>query len=418
MKYVIGNPLRRGAKLILAMLSTWWLSGLPTAVTAAVQPQPYVLAGAKGAQALTAFPEPPKLPPERATPWLFELDEAWRAHPVSCCHVNTVRQGHQLSIAVHCLGKASQRPLLVFVHGILADYRTWHLVAGQLAEDYEIWLVDLPGCGDSDAPDPRSIEEDGYSASAMAERVLQALEQRLGTSPGQEQRRIILVGHSMGGMTCLRMLSDPDVRRRHASLLGQIEGAVLMSTCNFEVNSVPAFFLPLLNLTGFKVSAAKILGLFDPAVRELVQRRFFIPECATAEQAELFSHMLADGRHRRATQAMLVQTVPFDQKSGRPVWEVMNRMAEDCTTITQRVLVVWGQWDEALPSSMGNSLKDTILGAKLVVIPRRGHSLTVEEPVGCAALIRHFASGKEQRNSNHLPVFNVSPPSGDPVQSL
>ena len=418
MKHSIAISLETGAKLLLGFVTTLWLTGSLAAGLAGTKPEHHTLAGEKGAQGLMEFPEPPKLPSERETDWLLKLSEAWRAHPATCSRVDTIRGGHQVEIAIHCVGKPSQRPLLVFVHGILADYRTWRLVAGQLADDYEIWLVDLPGCGDSDAPDPGSTEADGYSASAMAERILQALEKSLAMRPDLAQRRIILVGHSLGGMTCLRMLSDPNLRLRHGALHSQIDGAVLMSTCNFEVNSVPAFFVPLLGLTGFKVSAAKFLGLFEPAVRDLVQRRFFVPECATAEQAELFAHMLADRHHRRATQAMLLQTVPFDPRSERPRWPAMCRMAQDCATITNRVLVVWGEWDEALPSSMGHALKDTIPGAKLVVIPGRGHSLTVEEPIRCAALVREFADVKEPGTLEQPPVLKLSLSSGSPVGSL
>ncbi len=86
--------------------------------------------------------------------------------------------------------------MLVFIHGVLSDHLAWKYVAAELSTDYEIWLVDLPGCGASDAPRPAAIEPDGYSPTAMGERVLQAMRQCLrATDP---RRQVTLVGHSLG----------------------------------------------------------------------------------------------------------------------------------------------------------------------------------------------------------------------------
>ena len=54
---------------------------------------------------------------------------------------------------------------------------------------------------------------------------------------------------------------------------------------------------------------------------------------------------------------------------------------------------MWGEWDEALSSSMGHELKDEIPGATLIEIPERGHSLPMEEPGLCAGLIPRCARG-------------------------
>ena len=51
----------------------------------------------------------------------------------------------------------------------------WRFVVGALAEEYDFWLIDPPGCGDSEAPDPKTLGPGGYSPSAMADRELQAI---------------------------------------------------------------------------------------------------------------------------------------------------------------------------------------------------------------------------------------------------
>ena len=70
--------------------------------------------------------------------------------------------------------------------GILADYVMWEYVAAALAADCEIWLVDLPGCGESDAP----------KLTAMGDRVWQALRQCLAAEGGASRGQITLIGHA------------------------------------------------------------------------------------------------------------------------------------------------------------------------------------------------------------------------------
>src|SRR5258705_3300430 len=43
---------------------------------------------------------------------------------------------------------------LVLIHGVFADHDAWRFVAGDLRRDFRLLLVDLPGCGHADAPDP------------------------------------------------------------------------------------------------------------------------------------------------------------------------------------------------------------------------------------------------------------------------
>lgn len=358
------------------------------------EPPPRIQRCERGAQGLMEFPKPKLLPSERDAEWLRTLNDAWQGCGKTTYRINTRRAGHDLRVAVHCLTPHREGPLLLFVHGILTDHSTWRYIAGPLSAQYEVWLVDLPGCGDSDAPAPGSLEPDGYSATAMAERLFQALEQRLAALPtNSPPRRIVLVGHSLGGMVCLRMLSAPELRRRHRSFLAQLDRAVLMSTSDFEVNSIPPPFVPLLALAGWKVSAGAGLGLFDSAVRETVRNGYFVSECATVEQQAMSGHMLGNGAHRRAVQAMLRESVPFDPKTHRPDWPAMMRLAQDCALVDKPVLVIWGEWDEALPCCMGHQLKDKLHRATLVTIPGRGHSLPGEDPVRCAALIREFVQG-------------------------
>ena len=282
--------------------------------------------------------------------------------------------------------------MLVFIHGVVSDHLTWKYVAADLSTDFEIWLVDLPGCGDSDAPAPSALEPDGYSPTAMGERVLQVVRQCLrATGPRQQ---VTLVGHSLGGTVAIRMISAPELQAQYADVQRRIDRAVLLAPCDLAVNCVPPSFLTLLGLKGWRVTAGEVLGVLDGKVRGLTKASYHVPECATREQQRHFSHGLEDGRHREAAKAMLREFVRFDPKTLRPLWPCIDPLLADYRNIRVPVLIVHGAWDETLSSAMGHQLKDEIPGAVLVKVPARGHSLPTEDPLRCAKLIRRFQQGR------------------------
>lgn len=336
-----------------------------------------------------------RIPPEcllseTNNPVLCPLVEKWEDLSIELQRCPTIRSNHTVNIAVHIIRKAPGRPVLVFIHGILADYLMWEYVAAALADDYEIWLVDLPGCGDSDAPKPSALEPDGYSLTAMGERVWQALRQCLAADGGEAPRRLTLVGHSLGSSVVIRMLSAPALQSRYAPEVQRVDRAVLFAPCDLAINAVPPSFLTLLGLKGGMVAIGKCLGLFDAKVRDLTKRSFQDPPFATLERQQRYEHALSHFEHREAAKAMLLQAVPFALKTGRPQWEEIDFLVDDYGNISAPVLIVYGMRDETLSAAMGNKLKDEISGAVLVKVPRRGHALPTEDPLVCTELIQRF----------------------------
>ena len=346
----------------------------------------------KGATRLMDHPAPERLPSETNSPTLARLARTWASLSPEMTLCATKRSNHTVNIAIHRIHPAPDRPVLVFVHGLLSDHTTWEYVAAELARDYELWLVDLPGCGDSDAPKPSRLESDGYSPTAMGDRVWQALQQCLSaTTPS---RPISLVGHSLGGMVVLRMMSAPELRARYASLVQQVERVVLVAPCDFAVNAIPPQFGDLLGLKGWMVGLGQALGAVEPKVRTLTQVNYNVDGTGTIEQQRRFEHALVTGPHREAAKAMLLQAVPFGLKTRRPLWPQIASLVADYANISTPVLIVYGIWDETLSAAMGNKLKDEIPGAVLVKVPERGHSLPTEDPMVCAKLIQRFQQGR------------------------
>jgi pimeloyl-ACP methyl ester carboxylesterase len=373
------------AMLILA------LETASAATTAA--PQRHPDPSEKGAAWLMYQPPPERLPSETNNPVLKPLVDVWNRLSPELRHYPTTRSNHTFNIAIHIIRSAPGKPVLVCVHGILADYVMWEYIAAALAEDYELWLVDLPGCGDSDAPKPSALEADGYSPTGMGDRVWQALRQCIASEGGAPPRQITLVGHSIGGTVVIRMLSAPELQVRYAAEQRRTDRAVLFAPCDQAINAVPPNLMKLLGLKGWMVTVGDVLGVFDANVRDLTKRNFQVPEFATIERQARFAHALGQSEHCEAAKAFLRQFAPFDPKTLRPIWPKIERLVADYKNIRIPVLIVHGTWDETLTSDMGHALKDHIPGAMLVEMPGRSHSLPTEDPIKCANLIKRFQQG-------------------------
>lgn len=80
----------------------------------------------------------------------------------------------------------------------------------------------------------------------------------------------------------------------------------------------------------------------------------------------------------------------------RDIWKSVNGVIdrpgvyEEIRRITAPTLVVVGDEDKATVPAKSERIRDAIPGAKLVRIPRAGHSSTVEEPEAVTAAIRGF----------------------------
>lgn len=347
----------------------------------------------KGAEQLRALLEYEKalnaLPSEADSPLLKGLHQRYSSRPIQRKLVPATRAGHTVNLAVFQTGKVGAERVAVLIHGFLADHDTWWYLAGALGEDHELWILDLPGCGDSDGH-PAHLEPHAFTPAALAERVGLALEQCLAARAASSQAagRLTLVGHSLGGAICLRLLGAPELRDRFAGVRRQVDALVLFAPCDVAVNSLPPQLLPLLSLTPVTVGVGVALGVIDDKVKALTRRSFFLPECATRERAERFSRALTVPAHLLSAQAMVRSAVPWRLAENRPDWPAINRLESEYANVDVPCLIAWGEWDETLTEMMGHKIRDHVPGARLVEVIGCGHSLMSERPLACARIIR------------------------------
>jgi pimeloyl-ACP methyl ester carboxylesterase len=108
-------------------------------------------------------------------------------------------------------------PALIFVHGWGLDAGVWREARLMLGERYQVIAYDLAGLGRSKGPADSRYSLDGFADDLMAV-VRQAA-----------PRKVILVGHSIGGMILQTFA------RRHAEVMGrQVLGLVLENTTHTD----------------------------------------------------------------------------------------------------------------------------------------------------------------------------------------
>jgi pimeloyl-[acyl-carrier protein] methyl ester esterase len=113
-------------------------------------------------------------------------------------------------------GAFGRGPDIVLVHGLGSGIEHWLPTARRLARSHRVVLVDLPGHGLSEMPEPFSLE-----------RAVQGLDAALARNT---QGPVLLVGHSLGGLVAAAEACDHPGRVRglvlvETALRPQVEGA-------------------------------------------------------------------------------------------------------------------------------------------------------------------------------------------------
>jgi pimeloyl-ACP methyl ester carboxylesterase len=262
---------------------------------------------------------------------------------------------------------------IVFCHGYALHQDCWHYQRRDLAGAGRLVFWDQRGHGRSGRADradgqPVTVNQTGDDLDA----VLRAV------APGDS--RVVLVGHSMGGMTIMALAGG------HPELFGsKVAGAVLIATAAAGLSSpdglVPWLPLPVRMflqriaptlLRGAAVGRRAALvegGRLMSRELELVATRFlaFGDPQASLAQTEFLERMI-----REAPVGVIAEfysaLLGCDQ---RDVLGVLGAVP---------VTVVVGERDRLIPSRLGTELAEGIPGARLAMVPGAGHAVMMERP--------------------------------------
>lgn len=229
---------------------------------------------------------------------------------------------------------------VVFLHGWRSQGRVWFPLWEEFFEQhtqqgsnlpYVFYAVDMPGFGSSEAPrKPYRLQD--YAL------VVEEFCQRLGFA------HVVLVGHSFGGRIAIKVASRGRVILKQLMLIGS------------------AGFRP----RGFLHSLKRVVAQ--------IVKPFFAFSFMQPLRRKLYTVI---GAHDYMATPKLTQTF-------------VNILGEDLEHLLPQIavptLLVWGEHDRETPVSFGERMRDALPHATLVVIPRAGHFVFLDQPV---AFVEH-----------------------------
>jgi pimeloyl-ACP methyl ester carboxylesterase len=248
-------------------------------------------------------------------------------------------------------------PVIVLLHGFAASTATWEAWRTELAKDWRVIAVDLPGHGLTRATpgDP--------SPEAFAD-ILERFVERIGLE------RFVLGGSSMGGY----------VSWTYATLQPQrLNGLILLGASGWPPEG--DFKRPLAFRLISNPAAQAVLADLDltMVIENALKDSFTDDNRVTPEMVERYS-LLSRAPGHRDWLMRLTTRKPKDREAVRAT----------LAGLSVPTLVIHGADDGVVPSLLGQRLAETIPGARWHLLDGVGHLPQEEAATVSLALVRDF----------------------------
>ncbi len=297
------------------------------------------------------------LPDERAgDAAVFDLDALGVTH-----HRIPSHDGGELHVVER--GPAGGPPLLL-LHGITLQARVWGYQLRDLSDHWRVLAVDLRGHGES------TPGADGFGLDVLARDLRTVIE-------SLDLRDVVVVGHSMGGMTLMRFCAD------HRDALDErVAGCVFLATA--PVIPIPPGVQRVFQQLGPRLTRAGDRWGWD----RLDTRRL-----AGADLSYVLARR-AFGRHASPLHVQLTADLVADV-SPATTWPtgigLLEHDADEALARTQTPsMVIDGELDHITPIALSRRIADHLPNSELHVLPDAGHQLMLERPAELADLLEAF----------------------------
>lgn len=226
-------------------------------------------------------------------------------------------------------------PVLILLHGFGASLQTWDTWVPQLARDYRVIRLDLPGFGLTGATPTRDYSE------ARDVATLKQFADQLGL------HHFSVLGHSLGGKLAWALAADVPDRVKTLVLMAP-DGFAPPDQWGTKPYEVPA----IMGLVKY--------SLPKPLVRQFVGVGFSDPLWLTDALVDRYHDMLRAPGVRQAILDRAQQTTYAD-----PIARLQK--------IKAPTLLIWGEKDRMIPSSNAASYAQVLQRSQTVVLPDLGH---------------------------------------------
>lgn len=248
-------------------------------------------------------------------------------------------------------------PAVLFVHGITTYSFIWRSMVPFFQDKFDVILIDLLGCGDSDKP----LNED-FSLKRQAH-LIHDFCQKLDLS------KLHLVCHDVGGgIGQIVAVNYPDL--------------LLSLTL---INSVAYNFWPVQPIVTLRTPIIRQLAMatLDWGMFELIIKRgLFHKSRLTPELMDYYRKPMNDSLGRKAF-------LHFARcLNNRNLTEIEAEIRQ----LKMPVLIVRGEEDIYLIASISEKLHSEIPGSKLVKVKTGGHFIQIDEPGELSQIVVEFIS--------------------------
>lgn len=255
---------------------------------------------------------------------------------------------------------ASEGPILLFTHGWGLSARIWAEARTDLGKRFGLVFWDLPGLGRSGRPPA------GYSIEAFAED-LHAVIDGL-----PAERPVILVGHSIGGMTVQTFCA------RHPELLShRIAGIVLENTTHTNPLKTMIFSRVFTTLQPLVELACRLDTILSPLIWLMNWQAYLSGSSHVAARLVGFGARPSREQLDR-TVRLITKNSPAVQARGNLAmlhWSVTERLAQ----IDVPAIVLVGGRDLITRDHAGETIAEALPQARLVRAGDAGHMGPVEK---------------------------------------
>jgi pimeloyl-ACP methyl ester carboxylesterase len=264
---------------------------------------------------------------------------------------------------IHYLRTGGDKPPVVLLHGLMTSGACWTPLARVLEEDYDVIMPDARGHGNS------SVPNHGYYYDNLATDVLSLIE-------ALKLTHLVLLGHSMGGMTAAVAASRNSQRLR---------GLVLVD---------PTFLTPERQQEVYTSDVATqhrhILGRSkEDFLAELRIRHHHRP----LELIELF----AEARFQTSLHAFEILTPP------NPDYRQL------ITTLSVPTLLVIGGTGGIVSPALAAELAELNPYLKIAQIAEAGHAIPYDQPDRFSTITRNFLSEEREKTQSFRAEMNRAP---------
>jgi pimeloyl-ACP methyl ester carboxylesterase len=263
--------------------------------------------------------------------------------------------------------QAGSGPVVVLIHGITSDSRTWRRVMPYLARRFTVLAPDLIGHGASDKP------KGDYSLGAHASSLRDLL-----VALGHD--RASFVGHSLGGGIAMQLSYQFPERCERLALVdsgGLGRGVSLL----LRAATLPGseLVLPLL-AAGRLLDAGRLAGG--------LLGRLGLRAGTDIEEIARGHATLADAQARAA----FVQTLRSVVEPGGQRINAANRLY-----LAERLplLLIWGEHDSLIPVAHAHETHELLPASRLEVFPDSGHFPQLDEPERFIDVLGDFIDATE-----------------------